>query len=275
MDFSNLVTFALVLGIIALVAYIAMSSSPLPKRIRRIISQKRSASDEAAPPAPRPNARWGEDPDRVNEAREVERVTGVIRTGDAVTVVTNDPSHWGARSFEIQGNVTAVAEVQTLDITGNFQFRFLTVNMVASDANTIIIEGDSPAGAVVYFGRAYSSADLVDDQPAGRIISAMVEARNQYRALGNPEMVTSLPVYESGAVVAGRYDGRLAVLESEPGTGYLPLSASSGEGQAYADATVRLDGSGWNVRLVEIGAYSFLLELEPLKLTDLTIHHRA
>jgi len=135
----DIVSLAIVVAIIGLVAYLAMSQSPIPRRIRRLISMSRKPADSDAQTGPRPNAHWGEDPDRVNEAREVERVTGVIRNGDSVTIVSNDPSHWGARSFEIQGNVTGVAEVQTLDVTGNFQFRYLTVDMTASDADTIII----------------------------------------------------------------------------------------------------------------------------------------
>jgi hypothetical protein len=265
----------IVLGIILLAAYIAMSQSPLPRRIRRLFTSWRTPDQPDNAPGPRPNAQWGEDPDRVNEAREVERVTGVIRLGDAVSIVTNDPSHWNANSFEIQGNVTGVAEVQTLDVTGNFQFRFLTVDMVGSDANAIIIEGDAPTGSVVYFGRAYTTEERIDDVPIGTIISQLSEERNRYRAGGTPEMATTLAIYESGSIIAGRYDGRLALLESDPAKGYLPVSAGGVEGQAYADATVRLDGSGWYVRLMEVGAYKFLLELEPLKLSDLTIHHRA
>lgn len=274
MDIGSLLTTVIIVAILGLVGYIAMSQSPLPRRIRRFFTSSRAPSAEAPPP-PRQNARWGEDPDRVNEAREVERVTGVIRVGDALTLVTNDPSHWGARSFEIQGTVTGVAEVQTLDVTGNFQFRYLTVDMVGADANTLIIEGDAPTSAVVYFGRAYTSEERVGDMPAGSIISQLSVDRDNYRAQGNPELAVTLPAYDAGAIIAGRYDGRLALLESQPGKGYLPVSAGGGEGQAYQDATVRLDGSGWYVRLVELGAYTFLLELEPLKLSDMTIHHRA
>jgi hypothetical protein len=268
-------TIVIVVGIIVLVAYIAMSQSPIPRRIRRLFTSWRTPGETESTPGPRPNAQWGEDPDRVNEAREIERVTGVVRLGDAVSIVTNDPSHWNASSFEIQGNVTGVAEVQTLDVTGNFQFRYLSVDMVGSDANVIIIEGDSPTGAVVYFGRAYTSEERIDDVPIGTIISQLSEERNRYRAGGAPEMATTLAIYEAGSFIAGRYDGRLALLESDPVKGYLPVSAGGGQGQAYADATVRLDGSGWYVRFMEVGAYKYLLELEPLKLSDLTIHHRA
>jgi len=275
MDIGRIITLAIILGIIAFGVYVAMSQSPLPRRIRRLITSWRTPEKTEEAPAPRPNARWGEDPDHVNEAREVERITGVIRLGDALTVVTNDPSHWGAKSFEIQGNITSVAEVQTLDVSGNFQFRFLTVDMVESDANTIIIEGDSPQSSIVYFGRAYTSEERIDDIAAGTITTRLAEERDRYRNAGTPEMATTLPVYEAGALMAGRYDGRLAVLESDAAKGYLPASARSDEGQPYADATVRLDGSGWYVRLVEVGAYKFLLELEPLKLSDITIHHRA
>lgn len=269
------ITLAIVLGAILLAIYIAMSQSPIPRRIRRFISFSRKSDDGETTPGPRPNAQWGEDPDRVNEAREIERITGVVRVGDAVTVVTNDPSHWNVNSFEIQGNVTGVAEVQTLDVTGNFQFRFITVDMVGSDANTIVIEGDSPTGSVVYFGRTYTAEEQIDDVPISTIISQLAEERNRYRAGGAPEMATTLAVYEAGSIISGRYDGRLALLESDPAKGFLPVSAGGGEGQAYADATVRLNGSGWYVRLVEVGAYKFLLELEPLKLSDLTVHHRA
>jgi hypothetical protein len=269
------ITLAIILGVIVLAVYVAVSQSPIARRIRRLISLSRKSDETDSTPAPRPNAQWGEDPDRVNEARELERVTGVIRVGDAVTVVTNDPSHWNVNSFEIQGNVTGVAEVQTLDVSGNFQFRFLTVDMVGSDANTIVIEGDSPTGSVVYFGRAYTTEERIDDVPIGTIISQIAEERNRYRAGGAPEMATTLAVYEAGAIIAGRYDGRLALLESDPAKGYLPVSAGGGQGQTYADATVRLDGSSWYVRLVEVGAYKYLLELEPLKISDLTVHHRA
>jgi hypothetical protein len=271
MDF----TLVIILGVILLVAYIAMSQSPLPRRIRRLISSRRTPSETPAASAPRPNPQWGDDPDRVNEAQQVEAVTGVIRLGDIISVVSNDPTHWNARSFEIQGNVTGVAEVETLDTTGNFQFRLLSVHMVESDANIIVIEGDSPAGAVVYFGRAYATEELIDNVPAGTIISRLVEERNQYRTEGAPEMATTLPIYEAGSIIAGRYQGRLALLESDPARGFLPVSARSAEGQSYADATVRLDGSGWYVRLMEVGAYTFLLELEPLKLSDITITHRG
>lgn len=275
MDIGRTITLAIILGVMLLVVYIAMSQSPLPRRIRRLISSWRTPSETPAPAAPRPNPRWGEDPDRVNEAQEIEAVTGVIRLGDVLSVVSNDPTHWNAKSFEIQGNVSGVAEVETLDTAGNFQFRLLTVHMVESDANIIVIEGDSPASAVIYFGRAYTTEEHIDNVPAGTIISRLVEERNRYRSEGAPEMATTLPVYEAGSIIAGRYEGRLALLESDPARGFLPVSAKSAEGQPYADATVRLNGSGWYVRLMEVGAYTFLLELEPLKLSDLTITHRA
>jgi len=88
-------------------------------------------------------------------------------------------------------------------------------------------------------------------------------------------MPVTLPVYESGSIISGRYDGRLALLEYTPGKGYLPVSAQSGQGQPYSDVTVRLTDSGWYVRLVELGSYSFLLELEPLRLSELTVLHRG
>ncbi len=75
--------------------------------------------------------------------------------------------------------------------------------------------------------------------------------------------------------IAARYEGKLALLEYEPGKGYLPVSAANPQGVRYADLTVRLDPSGWLVRLVEVGAYKFLLELEPVRLNDLTVHHLA
>jgi hypothetical protein len=275
MDLGRIVTLVIILALILLAIYIAMSQSPIPRRIRRLFTSRRTSDATDNTPGPRRNPQWGDDPDQVNEAREIERVTGVIRLGDAITIVTNDPSHWNANSFEIEGNVTGVAEVQTLDVTGNFQFRLLTVNMVESDANTLIIEGDTPTGSVVYLGRAYTSEERIDDVPIGTIISQLSEERNRYRAGGAPEMATNLTIYEAGSFIAGRYEGHLALLESDPAKGYLPVSAGSSEGQAYADATVRLDGSGWYVRLMEVGTYKYLLELEPLKLSDLTVHHRA
>lgn len=272
MDLTGPVIILLLIG---LVAYVLMSQSPLPRRIRRIFNQQRQSTPAEAPLPTRRAAQWDADPDQVNEAREVERVTGVIRRGDAFTVTSSDPSHWGAQTFDIEGTITAVAEAETFDATGNFQFRYLTIDPTGGTPNTLIIEGDSPPSTVVYFGYAYTLQDEVDGTPVGQIVNRLIEERSRYREKGLPELATELPVYGTGAIIAARYEGKLAVLESEPGRGYLPASAAGAQGQPYTDMTVRLDNSGWIVRLVESGAYTFLLELEPLKLDDLTVHHRA
>src|SRR6266508_265113 len=260
----------IVVALVGLVGYLAMSQASIPRRIRRVFSQRTERQDEPPALAPRPNAQWEADPDRTNEARELERVTGVIRKGEGFTIVTNDPSPWAANDFELQGIVTAVAEVQTVDASGNFQFRYCTVDMQGPNPNTLILEGDSPTGAVAYLGRAYGPEDSVDGVRAGQIISRIQEERSRYRTSGAAELATELPVYEAGTIIAARYQGSLALLEHEPGAGYLPVSAANPQGAAYGDVTVRLDPSGWLIRLVEVGAYAFLLELEPVKLSDLT-----
>src|SRR6266508_1915882 len=99
--------------IIILIAYLAMSQAPIATRVRGLFRQNIDNQPEGQRLPPRPNPQWAADPDRTNEARELERITGVIRKGEPFTIVTNDPSHWAASDFELQGIVTAVAEVQT------------------------------------------------------------------------------------------------------------------------------------------------------------------
>ncbi|MGE3272924.1 MAG: hypothetical protein AB7P40_29590 [Chloroflexota bacterium] len=277
MNAGTLVFLVILVAIIGLVVYLATSQSEIPSRFRRVVKLKMNSSDLDGPSGrgPRPNARWSGDPDQTNEAREIERVTGVIRSGEAFTIATSDPSFWGARGFDLEGLIVQVAEVQTVDVAGNFQFRFCVVESSGSSANTIIIEGDSPTAAVAYLGRALMPDDPVGDFRAGQIIDQLRQERQRYKDSGTGELETMVPPYEAATIIAARYEGRLALLESEPGKGYLPLSASNPDGVRYSDMTLRLDPSGWIVRLVEVGAYVFLVEIEPVKLSDLTVHHIA
>jgi hypothetical protein len=275
-NLGNLIVMMVAIAVIGLILYLTMSRSSIPERLRRLVSQKiddRPAEEAGLPP--RPNAQWGEDPDRTNEARELERVTGAIRKGEAFSIVSGDPSYWGASSFEMEGLVTAVAEVETIDASGNFQFRHCLIEPSGGTANTLIVEGDAPATAVVYLGRAHSPDDQVGGLRAGQLITRLQEERRRYRETGVAELSIDLPPYENATIVAARYEGRLALLESEPGKGYLPVSAANPEGIPYADLSVRLDPSGWIIRLVEVGAYAYLLELEPIRLSELTVHHLA
>jgi hypothetical protein len=276
MNPGTLILLIVLVTIVGLVAYVAMSQSEIPTRIRRLFKMKiDDRADEGTGTRPRPNARWGADPDRTNEASELEKVTGVIRTGEAFSIVTSDPSFWGASGFEIEGLVVGVAEAETVDVGGNFQFRYLVVEAAGASANTIIVEGDAPSTSVAYIGRALMPDDAVGDFRAGQVMSKMEEERRRYRDTGASELAIDLPPYENGTIIAARYEGKLALLEYEPGKGYLPVSAANPQGARYSDLTVRLDPSGWLVRLVEVGAYKFLLELEPVRLNDLTVHHLA
>jgi len=276
MNAGTLVLLLIALAVIGLIAYLATSQSEIPTRMRRLFKQKiddRADTPGAAPP--RKNAGWGADPDRTNEATELEKVTGAIRVGEPFAIVTSDPSFWGASGFEIEGLVVGVGEAETVDLGGNFQFRYLLIEANGASANTIIIEGDAPATSVAYLARALMPDDPVGDVRAGQIISRLQEERRRYRDTGAHELPIDLPPYENGTIIAARYEGKLMLLENEPGKGYLPVSAANPEGARYADLTVRLDPSGWLVRMVEVGAYTFLLELEPIRLSDLTIHHLA
>jgi hypothetical protein len=276
MNAGTLVFLVVLIAIIALVVYLATSQSEIPTRARRLLKMRiDDRGDEAPARGARPNARWSEDPDRTNEARELERVTGVIRSGEAFTIATGDPSFWGASGFDIEGLIVQVAEVETVDVAGSFQFRYCAVDASGASANTIVIEGDAPATSVAYLARALMPDDSVGDLRAGQIIDQLREERRRYRDSGAGEMQITLPPYENATIIAARYEGRLALLESEPGKGYLPVSAANPDGIRYADMTVRLDPSGWLVRLVEVGAYVFLLEIEPVRLADLTVHHLA
>jgi hypothetical protein len=276
MSIGGIIVVIILVAIVGLAIYIATSQAETPMRIRRLFSTKiDSRGDETPRQAPRPNPRWGADADRTNEAREVEKVTGVIRKGEPFTIVTGDPSFWGASGFEIEGLIVQVAEVETVDVAGNFQFRYCVVEASGASANTIVIEGDAPATSVAYLARALMPDDAVGDVHAGQVIEQLREYRRQYRDSGAGEMNITLPPYENGTIIAARYEGRLALLEHEPGKGYLPVSAANLDGVRYADMTVRLESGGWLVRLVEVGAYVFLLEIEQIKLGDLTVHHLA
>ncbi len=275
MDFGNLLVIMVLIAIVGLIAYLAMSQADLPTRFRRLLRQRIDDRPDEGGVGPRPNAEWQPDPDRTNEAHEVERVTGVIRKGEAFTIVSGDPSHWGASAFEIEGLITGVAEVETADIGGNFQFRYCMVDVAGATPNTLILEGDAPATSVAYLGRAYLPDEPIGDVRAGQLISKLQEERRRYRDTGASELAVELYPYENGTIIAARYEGQLALLEHEPGKGYLPVSAANSQGTRYSDLTVRLDPSGWLLRLVEVGAYAYFLELEPIRLSDLTVHHLA
>ncbi len=278
MNLGNLVVLVIVVAVIGLVAYLAMSQASIPERMRRLFKQKlddRRGEEEEPRLGPRPNPMWDADPDQTNEAQQIERVTGVIRNGEPFTIVSGDPSYWGSSNFEIEGLVVGVAEAETVDAGGNFQFRYCLIEAPGTTANTLIVEGDAPTASVAYLGRAYGPDETVGDMRVGAVISKLQEERRRYREQGMAELPIDLPPYEGTTLVAARYEGRLALLESEPGKGYLPVSAANREGVRYSDLSVRLDSSGWIVRLVEVGAYSYLLELEPIRLGDLTVHHLA
>jgi hypothetical protein len=276
MNLGNLVVLVILVAVVGLVAYLAMSQASIPERMRRLFKQKiDDRADDQPRLGPRPNPKWDADPDRTNEAQELERVTGVMRNGEPFTIVSGDPSYWGSSNFEIEGLIVGVAEVETIDAGGNFQFRYCLVEVPGATPNTLIVEGDAPTSSVAYLGRAYGPDETVGDVRVGTIISRLQEERRRYRDLGVSEMSVDLPPYESATMVAARYEGRLALLESEPGKGYLPVSAANREGVRYSDLSLRLDPSGWVIRLVEVGAYSYLLELEPIRLGDLTVHHLA
>src|SRR5947199_8411152 len=128
MSIGAVIVLVILVAIIGLGLYIATSQAETPMRIRRLFKMKiDDRGDEAPRQAPRPNPRWGPDADRTNEAREIEKVTGVIRKGEPFTIVTGDPSFWGASGFEIEGLIVQVAEVETLDVAGDFQFRYCVV----------------------------------------------------------------------------------------------------------------------------------------------------
>lgn len=275
MSAGNLVLLVVLVAIIGLVAYLATSQGDIPSRLRRLIKMNVDDRGDSGSPrrGPRPNAQWANDPDRTNEAREIEKVTGVIRSGEAFTIVTSDPSFWEASGFDIEGLIVQVAEVETVDVSGNFQFRYCVVEAEGATANSIVIEGDAPSTSVAYLARAMMPDDPVGDLRAGQIIEQLRQERSRYRESGAGELAINLPPYENATIIAARYEGRLALLESEPGKGYLPVSAQNPQGIRYADMTVRLDPSGWLVRMVEVGAYVFLLEIEPVRLGDLTVHH--
>lgn len=277
MNVGALVLVAILVVIIGLGVYIATSKADTPMRIRRIFKMNidNRGGDESGTMPPRPNARWDADADRTNEASEIEKVTGVIRKGEAFSIVSGDPSFWNASGFEIEGLIVQVAEVQTVDVAGSFQFRYCVVEANGATANTIIIEGDAPSTSVAYLARALMPDDMVGDVRAGQIIEQLREERRRYRDSGVGELAINLPPYENGTIVAARYEGSLALLEYEPGKGYLPVSAANPDGVRYADLTVRLESGGWLIRLVEVGAYVFLLEVEQVRLTDLTVHHLA
>jgi hypothetical protein len=273
---GTIVFLVVAVAIIGLVVYLATSQSEMPTRIRRVLKMNiDNKSDDAPARNPRRAARWSNDPDRTNEAAEVERVTGVIRSGEAFTIPSNDPKFWGASGFDIEGLIVQVAEVEIVDAAGNFQFRYCVVEPSGSTANTLVIEGDSPTMSVVYLARALVPDDMVGDVRAGQIIEQLRHERERYKQSGQSELQITLPPYETGTIIAGRYDGSLVLLESEPGKGYLPVSAANPQGIRYADLTVRLESPGWYVRLVEVGAYVFLLEIEEIRLSELTVHHLA
>ena len=275
MSIGTLILLVVLVAVVGLIAYLAMSGAPIPSRLRRVLGQRVDDRPDEPSRGARSNPRWEPDPDRTNEAREVERVTGVIRSGEPFTIVSGDPSHWEARGFEIEGLIVGVAEVEAVDVGGNFQFRYCTVESTGATPNTLIVEGDAPATSVAYVGRAYSPEEEVAGVRTGSLISKLQEERRRYRDSGASELPIDLPPYENATIIAARYEGRLALLEHEPGRGYLPVSAANPRGTRYADMSVRLDPSGWLIRLVEVGAYVYLLELEPVRLSDLTVHHLA
>lgn len=277
MSAGTLIFLVVCVALIGLVAYLATSQSEIPSRLRRVLKMNIDSrkGDDTPGRAPRRVPAWRDDPDRTNEALEIERVTGVIRSGEAFTIATNDPSFWEARGFDVEGLIVQVAEVETVDVSGNFQFRYCVVEPAGSNANTIIIEGDSPTASVAYLARALMPDDMIGDVRAGQVIEILREERVRYKESGRAEMPITFPPYENGTIIAARYEGRLAILESEAGKGYLPVSASNPEGVRYADLTVRLESPGWLVRLVEVGAYVFLLEIEEVRLSNLTVHHLA
>jgi hypothetical protein len=276
MSAGTLVFLVVLVAIIGLVVYLATSQAEIPTRLRRLLKMKIDDKGDGTPArGARRTANWRGDPDRTNEAAEIEKVTGVIRSGEAFTIATSDPSFWGARGFDVEGLMVQVAEVQTVDVSGNFQFRYCVVEPSGASANTIVIEGDSPTASVAYLARALMPDDMVGDMRAGQVIDQLRDERVRYQQSGRGEMPITLPPYENATIVSARYDGRLVLLESEPGKGYLPVSAANPDGIAYADMTVRLESPGWFVRLVEVGAYVFLLEIEQIRLSDLTVHHLA
>ncbi|MFN8526241.1 MAG: hypothetical protein U0821_24340 [Chloroflexota bacterium] len=276
MSAGGLVLLIVIVGIIGIAGYLTMSQSDMASRFRRLIRMNLDKdADEQTGLPPRRNAMWGADPDRTNEAAEIEKYTGVIRKGEAFTIVSNDASYWGASGFDVEGLVIGVAECETADAGGNFQFRYCMIEATPGTPNTLIIEGDAPATSVAYLGKAYAPDEEIGGVRAGQVINQLVEERRVYRDSGANERPVDLPPYENATIIAARYDGSLSLLEYEPGKGYLPVSAANPQGARYADMTVRLDDSGWLVRLVEVGAYSFLLELEPIKLSELTVHHVA
>jgi hypothetical protein len=274
MNAGTVILLVVLVALAGLAIYLATSQSEIPTRMRRLLKLKIDDRDDDSPSrGARPKARWDDDPDRTNEAAEVERVTGVIRSGEAFTIASSDPSFWGASGFDIEGLIVQVAEVETVDVSGNFQFRYCVVEAGGATANTIVIEGDSPTASVAYLARALMPDDFVGEMRAGQVIEQLRQERERYKQSGTSEMQITLPPYETGTIIAARYDGRLVLLESEAGKGYLPVSASNPSGIRYADLTVRLESPGWLVRLVEVGAYVFLLEIEQIRLADLTVHH--
>src|SRR4051812_29324076 len=149
MSVSAVIVIIIFVAIVAGGLWVAMGQGDTPMRIRRLLKMKiDDRGDDTPSRGPRPNARWSADPDRTNEASEVEKVTGVVRKGEAFTIVTSDPSFWDARAFEIEGLVVQVAEVETVDSGGNFQFRYCVVEVNGASANTIVIEGDAPSTSI-------------------------------------------------------------------------------------------------------------------------------
>src|SRR5687767_11646854 len=216
MSAGTLIFLVVCVALIALVAYLATSQSEIPSRLRRVLKMNIDSrkGDDTPGRAPRRVPAWRGDPDRTNEALEIERVTGVIRSGEAFTIATSDPSFWESSGFDIEGLIVQVAEVQTVDVSGNFQFRYCVVEASGASANSIIIEGDSPTASVAYLARALMPDDMIGDVRAGQVIEQLRSAREEYKASGQSEMAITMPPYENATIIAARYDGRLALLES-------------------------------------------------------------
>ena len=154
MNAGTLITLVILVAIVALVAYMATSQSEIPTRLRRLLKQRvDDRGDETPRRGPRPRPRWAADPDRTNEAAEVEKVTGVIRSGEAFTIATSDPSFWEASGFDVEGLIVQVAEVQTVDVSGNFQFRYCVVEASGVERFAMIAFSQGCAVAVAYAAR--------------------------------------------------------------------------------------------------------------------------
>ena len=245
-----------------------MTGQSIPDRVKRLLTRHLDPDKGGAGDRGPRAIRRDHDPDSVDEAQAVmQSLGGEVWAGDVVQLETEDPTFWGAQTWELSYVVECACIADIGDQTGNFSF---SIFFLAPDqgADVLIVEGDLPQTARAYLGTR--GPDALTEELRG--------FWQEYLLASDAQVTYDLATDELGewTAYAARENGRFWVRHGS--SKLVPQTAFSPDGVAYRDFSLyygdNLGDAGWQLRLLEVGGFGHAFQMEALPLSKLKIWRR-